>query len=180
VTVVRDVLIEAVSYGVQPAGNQFNIIAGRCYITKEGYTYLLNQTKKEWDVVPKSPPRIQGESALVIMDMKYRDAGTEKWTSLDPFEVPVKVNKMMGVDAVIGKATRKASKRLYEKITGRVTPEGDVEDVDVTVVESTQKKPVSTASKLAEQASESMVQTKTTKPKEEKPKKESDSQTSFS
>ena len=34
VEVVRDCLIEATLKGVEPTGNQFNIIGGNCYITK--------------------------------------------------------------------------------------------------------------------------------------------------
>lgn len=40
VPVVRDAIIDAVSIGLLPTGNQFNIIAERMYPTKEGYTAL--------------------------------------------------------------------------------------------------------------------------------------------
>ena len=38
---VKNCLIEAVLTGLQPVGNQFNIIAGQMYATKEGLGYLL-------------------------------------------------------------------------------------------------------------------------------------------
>ena len=38
---VKNCLIEAVLMGLQPTGNQFNIIAGNTYPTKEGLGYLL-------------------------------------------------------------------------------------------------------------------------------------------
>src|SRR5215204_5340477 len=41
--IVKNCLIEAVLMGVQPFGNQFNIIANNTYITKEGYGYLLSK-----------------------------------------------------------------------------------------------------------------------------------------
>ena len=44
--IVKDCLIEAVLRGVQPVGNQFNIISAGCYITKEGFTRLLKNRKR--------------------------------------------------------------------------------------------------------------------------------------
>ncbi|MFK5282891.1 hypothetical protein ACI3PL_25325, partial [Lacticaseibacillus paracasei] len=44
-SVVKNCLIEAVLLGIQPTGNQFNIIAGNMYPTKEGCGYLLNNFK---------------------------------------------------------------------------------------------------------------------------------------
>lgn len=43
IPVVRDAIIDAVSIGLLPTGNQFNIIAERMYPTKEGYTALLRK-----------------------------------------------------------------------------------------------------------------------------------------
>lgn len=41
--VVRDCIIDGVTIGLLPTGNQFNIIAERMYPTKEGYTSLLRK-----------------------------------------------------------------------------------------------------------------------------------------
>ena len=41
--VVRSCVIEALTKGVLATGNHFNIIAGSCYITREGYAYLLKK-----------------------------------------------------------------------------------------------------------------------------------------
>lgn len=41
--IVRDCIIDAVTIGLLPTGNQFNIIAERMYPTKEGYTSLLRK-----------------------------------------------------------------------------------------------------------------------------------------
>src|ERR1035437_4480087 len=38
IAIVRDAIIDAVSLGLMPTGNQMNIIADRMYPTKEGYT----------------------------------------------------------------------------------------------------------------------------------------------
>ena len=43
IPVVRDAIIDAVSIGLLPTGNQFNIIAERMYPTKEANTALLRK-----------------------------------------------------------------------------------------------------------------------------------------
>lgn len=133
--VVKNCLIEAVLMGVQPFGNQFNIIAGNCYITKEGFGYLLsNYPGLSYKIVPKLPRIAQNNSsAAVVMDIEWTLGGVSQKESLD---VPVKMNQYMGTDAVIGKATRKARAWLYNTITGSEIPEGDAVDVDGKVVSS--------------------------------------------
>lgn len=125
--VVRDCLIEAVLYGVQPFGNQFNIIAGNSYITKEGYGHLLlNYSGLDYKIVPHLP-RIKDTSAAVVMRIEWKINGGD-WQK-EEIDFAIRVNKMMGADAVIGKATRKARKWLYDKLTGVESPDGDVTDI---------------------------------------------------
>lgn len=131
--IVRDCLIEAVLYGLQPTGNQFNIIAGNMYATKEGCGHLLsNIAGLSYDIIPELP-RIKDESAAVGMNVEYTQNGVTKKKRLD---IPIRVNKFMGTDAVIGKATRKARKWLFDTITGNELPEGDIQDADATVIGS--------------------------------------------
>jgi hypothetical protein len=131
--VVKNCLIEAVLMGVQPCGNQFNIIASNCYLTKEGVGYLLKKLPGlSYDLVP-GLPRINAEktSAAVVMKLTWT---INHITKEKDIEIPVKMNSMMGTDAVIGKATRKARKWLYDTITGSDIPEGDIYDNDVPLV----------------------------------------------
>ncbi len=133
VEVVRDCLIEAVLTGVQPFGNQFNIIAGNCYITKEGMGHLLSKMHGlDYDIVP-TLPRINGDrtSAAIVMKITWSYRGTKGEKEID---FPIRMNVAMGTDAVIGKATRKARAWLFSKLTGVEIGEGDVQDVDHTVV----------------------------------------------
>lgn len=132
---VKNCLIEAVLTGVQPFGNQFNIIAGNCYITKEGFGYLLaNYAGLSYEIIP-ALPRINADksSAAIVMKIKWTLNGIEKEREL---EIPVKMNSFMGTDAVIGKATRKARAWLYGTITGSEIPEGDAMDTTAEVVGS--------------------------------------------
>lgn len=130
---VRECLIEAVLYGVQPFGNQFNIIAGNSYITKEGYGHLLlNYPGLDYKIVP-ALPRIKDTSAALVMRIEWSLNGGQ-WEK-EEIDFAIRVNKMMGADAVIGKATRKARKWLHDKITGVESPDGDVTDIEHTEVQ---------------------------------------------
>lgn len=138
---VRDCLIEAVLFGLQPTGNQFNIIAGNMYATKEGCGHLLSKIPGLDSTISAQLPRVKDNSAAVVMEIEWTINGVSGKKSLD---LPIKVNAYMGVDAVIGKATRKARKWLYDKITGNELPEGDIVDADATVVGSKLNETVTT------------------------------------
>lgn len=124
---VRNCLIEAVLKGVQPFGNHFNIIAGNCYITKEGFKYLLDNVKGLVYQTIAQLPRIQADkgSAAIVMKIEWTMNGESNSQELD---IPVKVNKFMGADAVIGKAERKARAWLYNNLTGIEITDGDAID----------------------------------------------------
>lgn len=131
---VKNCLIEAVLMGVQPFGNQFNIIAGNCYITKEGFGYLLSRYPGlSYEITPNLP-RIKDASAAIVMDIEWSIGGVKRKKQID---IPVKVNAYMGTDAVIGKATRKARCWLYNTITGSEITDGDATDTDAVVIKST-------------------------------------------
>lgn len=126
---VKNCLIEAVLTGVQPFGNQFNIIAGNCYITKEGFGYLLSKFPGlSYEIIPELP-RINGDksSAAIVVNIDWSLGGASKSRKLD---IPVKMNQYMGTDAVIGKATRKARAWLFHTITGTEIGDGDASEVD--------------------------------------------------
>ena len=129
-TTVKNCLIEAVLMGLQPYGNQFNIIAGNTYPTKQGLGYLLSNFKGlSYEIIPELP-RVNKEhtSAAIVMNVCWSlDNSDRKERRI---EIPIKVNKFIGTDAIIGKATRKARAWLYSTITGSEIGEGDVNDLD--------------------------------------------------
>lgn len=133
-SVVKNCLIEAVLTGVQPFGNQFNIIAGNCYITKEGFGYLLPNYPglSSYEIIPQLP-RISGESAAVKMNISWTFKGEKNNREID---FPIKVNKLMGTDAVIGKATRKARAWLFYNLSGIEVGDGDTRDIEYQTVSS--------------------------------------------
>jgi hypothetical protein len=137
--VVKNCLIEAVLMGLQPTGNQFNIIAGNTYATKEGVGELLKSIPGLSYKINFELPRINNDksSAAIKALVKWEIDGKK---DSDTVEIPVKMNSAMGTDAVIGKATRKARKWLFDTLTGSELPEGDVEDAKFTYVN--EKEPV--------------------------------------
>lgn len=133
--IVKNCLIEAVLTGVQPWGNQWNIIAGNTYVTKEGFGHLLANFKglKDYEIIP-GLPRINTEKTGAAIMMKVKWTLTNEPQQERDLDISVKMNAYMGVDAVIGKATRKARAWLHSKLTGVEIGEGDVSDVDHKVV----------------------------------------------
>jgi len=128
--VVKDCLIEASLSGVYPVGNEFNIIAGRAYITKEGMGRKLNSIPGlSWTVTPGIPENRNG-GAIVPMAVEWSHGGK---ASAKELKVCVRVNSGMGADAIIGKATRKARAWLFQTVTGQEVPEGEAGDEPINV-----------------------------------------------
>lgn len=133
VHVVKNCLIEAVLTGVQPTGNQFNIIAGNCYITKEGFGYLLKNIPGLKYTLKFGIPEIKPQGAIIDVIVKWKMKEEDEQS--ETLSLPIKVNKFMGSDAVIGKAERKARAWLYNTITNNEIADGDVDTNDVSTVD---------------------------------------------
>lgn len=128
ISVVRDCLIDAITTGLLPTGNQFNILAGRMYATKEGYSALLKKLNTK-----------------AIFNIGYDSGKNQNYAEI-PFTVSFEFNgkkdKIEGIasvkkdsyssaDALRGKAERKAKKTLFEYLTG--SDLGDSEEETQTV-----------------------------------------------
>lgn len=130
--VVKDCVIEAVIRGLRTVGNEFNIIAGRLYITKEGMARLVKEYPGLANLkLNLGVPSTQIGGALVECTASWSVDGTPSQLTRI---IPIRVNKGMGADAILGKATRKLLASVYGQLTGseHALPEGDVIDVDHT------------------------------------------------
>lgn len=133
--VVKDCLIEAVLMGLQPYGNQFNIIAGNCYMTKEGAGFILNNMKGlKYDLVCEITKINQDKSGAMVNGTISWTINGESFSKVIP--IPVKMDQYTSVDAIIGKATRKGRAWLISHLTGVEFGDGEVEEGTATVVES--------------------------------------------
>lgn len=160
VDVVRNCIIDGAANGLLPTGNQFNIIAGNMYPTKEGYTALLAKLKA-------SPMKL-------VYSFEFDAEATAKSSDPNYVAIPCKISyktaseEMKGVfryiamvksngatsttDQLRGKAERKAKKAFYEFLTGIDLGDADVEDAQATVISTTMNKPESPAQSALELA----------------------------
>lgn len=121
VSIVKDCCMEALFYGLQLTGNQFNIIAGNMYPTKEGFTYLLNNISKlNYEIVMQVPEPFS-KSIKTKALVKWNYNGKENERSLE-FVVSAFGNN---ADAANGKGERRAKCWLYNYVTGNVLKDGE-------------------------------------------------------
>lgn len=114
--VVRDCLIDAISIGLMPTGNQMNIIAGRCYPTKEGYTALLKRIGCKYIIsVGQDNQKPDAPFAEIPCKINFEWEGEKGGYT---FIATVKKDSYSSADQLRGKAERRAKKSLYEYITG--------------------------------------------------------------
>ena len=125
--VVRQCFIEATLRGLAPVGNEWNIIADRCYVTKEGMGKLLANLGVKYMITPgvtKMTPPV----ATQPMTIAWRDKEGKQRKETVEFAVrftEAMQSKGVGIDAIIGKATKKARAWLYQLITGLELADGD-------------------------------------------------------
>ena len=126
--IVKKCLIEAVLFGLQPTGNEFNIIAGNMYATKEGLGSLLKKFNGlSYELLPGAVNMNAGkDTAEATMTVKWMLNNAPQQREL---KFAIKSNAYATPDAIIGKATRKARKWLHDTINGFEIPEGDASDV---------------------------------------------------
>ena len=125
---VKNALIEATLRGVRPVGNEFNIIAGQCYITKEGFGRLLREiTGLKFSITPDVPKMKSEREAESTVTIEWRYNGESEKRQMT---FAIRVNSGMGADAIIGKATRKARAWLYNYLTDMELGDGDADDAE--------------------------------------------------
>jgi hypothetical protein len=138
VAVVKDVMVEAVLLGARPTGNEINIIAGGCYLTKEHFTRKVFEIPGLTDLeLTFGVPKITGDQAAVNCRAKWKLNGVEQSIGCDeqdPCTIVVRVwdGKGGGIDQAIGKAERKLRVRIWQRATGsRLSmPDADVAEVE--------------------------------------------------
>ena len=129
VEIVKNCLIEAVLMGLQPYGNQFNIIAGNTYPTKEGLGHVLNNWNGlKYSLICGVPkPQQDGKSAIIDVNIKWTLSNKN---SSETIPIAVKMDGYTSVDALVGKATRKGRAWLLGAISGMEITDADVEETE--------------------------------------------------
>lgn len=118
--VVRDVAVQALIRGLRLTGNEINIIASNLYVTKEGCKRLVREFPGLTDLkVQIGVPRTTGEGALVDAKSAWNLNGIgDALICEGSYAIPIRVNKAMGIDAIIGKAESKIFRRIYDRLMG--------------------------------------------------------------
>ena len=140
---VRDCIIDAATLGLQCVGNQFNIIGGNMYVTKEGFTFLLRQLSQQGALRDMKfiyhPAEISESSTMGTArnGEQYQKVEREGRVMVEvscvyqgkaiseQLEFVIRVNKGMSQDAVLGKAERKAKAWLYNYLTDQAISDGE-------------------------------------------------------
>lgn len=119
---VREAIIDAALIGLRPTGNQFNIISGTMYPTKEGYTSLLKKIGAKY-IIDYSQPAIDSKGfATFVCKINYEYKGDKNSFSVS---ATVRTDQYSSYDQLRGKAERRAKKALYEYLTGTDYGEAD-------------------------------------------------------
>lgn len=127
--IVRDCLIDAMMVGVEPVGNQFNIIGGKMYVTKEGFFHLLKHYEGleyyETEPIAESFKQVGGV-AEIKCNIKFKESGKEEVKLTKTYKV--KNHATYGsYDAVVGKMERKARKDIFERLTNIELSDGETD-----------------------------------------------------
>lgn len=122
VPTVREAIIDAAIIGLLPTGNQFNIISGTMYPTKEGYTVLLKKIGAKY-VIDVQQDRSQNPAfAEFPCKITYSYNGEKNSLTIN---ATVRRDQYSSNDQLRGKAERRAKKALYEYLTGTDYGEAD-------------------------------------------------------
>lgn len=136
IAVVRDCVTQAFMRGLRVSGNEFNIIAGNLYVTKEGFERLLAEMDGLANLqIQIGVPSSDTNGALVPAQASWNYCGqamSMEWQKgVADYRIPIRVNKAMGIDAIMGKAKSKVLRHVYARITGsKLLSEADFEDVE--------------------------------------------------
>jgi hypothetical protein len=147
--VVRDCVIEGMIHGLQPTGNEINVISGRMYPAKNGLDRLVHEWPGLTDlkIDPGVPHNVSDKGSLVSTRATFRLNGrpmvvarelerNEKGEVVSDNRIPVRVNSGMGPDGILGKAERKLLFQILKRLKGNITlPEGDGDVTDTVGVE---------------------------------------------
>lgn len=142
VATVRDAIIDAAIIGLLPTGNQFNIISGTMYPTKEGYTVLLKKIGAKYIIDVQQDQSKNPAFAEFPCKINYSFNGEKNSLTV---VATVRRDQYSSNDQLRGKAERRAKKALYEYLTG--TDYGDADEtssrpnavIDAVAVEISEK-----------------------------------------
>lgn len=140
--IVRNVIIAAILRGYLPINNEFNIIGGKFYATKNGLARKIREFPGLTDYkVRIGVPLSKSGGALVSAVASWKlDGQTGMLDCTNDYAIPVRVNAGMGSDGIRGKAARKLHAMVLDRLTGSNFSDFDEADdaIDVAPVQDPQ------------------------------------------
>jgi len=125
---LRFCIVQALLLGARLTDNEFNIIQGRAYLTREFFVRVLSENADLTNLrVSYGVPKITPDGALVSVSATW--VLNKVADSLDA-DIPIGTRGKETVDNILGKASRKFLARVYARVTGSkfAVPEGEIED----------------------------------------------------
>lgn len=133
--VVVDCAVEAIVRGANWVGNEFNIISGGCYLTKEFWARRVRQVEglTDLELTPGVPELTAAGKCTVAFDATWRLGGRTYTLSR---RIPIIVRNYQTDDATLGKAEGKMLRAIYKRVTGaEISDVGDDEPAEVEAIE---------------------------------------------
>lgn len=132
---IRSCMIEALIRGAFLTGNEFNIISGNCYFTKE---YFWRKILEHPDVTEFTPvpglPKVLERGCVIPYKCTWRMRGESTARTMER-DIPIKTDEYSSTDQSIGKADRKMWASVWNSISGwrEPVPDGDVTELPAEV-----------------------------------------------
>jgi len=129
---IRNVMIDAIMRGLRPTNNELNVIAGNCYMAKNGAKRLVREFPGLTDLVlhPGTPKMMQG-GAVVEMTADFKLNGKPMRLERKGAEAfAIRLIGDQGADAALGKADRKMHAYILETLTGTEHSSADMDEID--------------------------------------------------
>lgn len=160
--VLRDCIIDGMLRGASPIGNEINVIAGSCYLTRQ----YFERTLATWPglsglrIVEGVPATsVSSGGALVPMRASWSLYGAcdeivcDKTADGD-YRIPVRINAGMGADAILGKGKRKLLAKVVARLSGSQWVAQQAESDEVEAIEG----PMEVATEQLSPAAENLEQ----------------------
>lgn len=137
--VVRRAMVEALLRGLPLVGNNFNVIAKRCYVTLEGYTLLVQNYPGVTDLVIKvaEPDEIRkvdkNAAAHMPVTATWKIDGVDQEFT-NSYRVVMYAGNASFYDGLVGKAKRRALKDVYTTLVGGILAPPEADDPDTSEI----------------------------------------------
>lgn len=125
---VKMCIISAIETGLFPFNNEFNIIKGNFYITKNGFAGKMARDSR-FGIVDLQYAGISHDKSASTVCIKMHCKWVYNGKPYDKiFEFTLGSDTYTKLDAYIGKSERKAYNKIWTMMTGLTIAEGDVDD----------------------------------------------------